>query len=93
MDDVNKLDDEESQITRNSRLWSTSWRRQWHPTPVLLPGKSHGRVRLLAIPWTAAYQAPVLTHLTLTVTLQNEFIIIPILEKRKLKHRVQITHP
>ena len=19
-----------------------SWRRQWHPTPVLLPGKSHG---------------------------------------------------
>ena len=21
----------------------TSWRRQWHPTPVLLPGKSHGR--------------------------------------------------
>ena len=21
------------------------WRRQWHPTPVLLPGKSHGRRR------------------------------------------------
>ena len=21
---------------------TTSWRRQWHPTPVLLPGKSHG---------------------------------------------------
>ena len=20
----------------------TSWRRQWHPTPVLLPGKYHG---------------------------------------------------
>ena len=20
-----------------------SWRRQWHPTPVLLPGKSYGR--------------------------------------------------
>ena len=20
------------------------WRRQWHPTPVLLPGKSHGEV-------------------------------------------------
>ena len=19
-----------------------SWRRQWHPTPVLLPGESHG---------------------------------------------------
>ena len=21
---------------------SPFWRRQWHPTPVLLPGKSHG---------------------------------------------------
>ena len=21
-----------------------NWRRQWHPTPVLLPGISHGRV-------------------------------------------------
>ena len=30
--------------------WSTMalhWRRQWHPTPVLLPGKSHG----LRNPW------------------------------------------
>ena len=23
------------------------WRRQWHPTPVLLPGKSHGRWSLV----------------------------------------------
>ena len=23
-------------------MQSISWRRQWHPTPVLLPGKSHG---------------------------------------------------
>ena len=22
---------------------SCIWRRQWHPTPVLLPGKSHGQ--------------------------------------------------
>ena len=22
---------------------SYTWRRQWHPTPVLLPGKSHER--------------------------------------------------
>ena len=22
---------------------SLGWRRHWHPTPVLLPGKSHGR--------------------------------------------------
>ena len=22
------------------------WRRAWHPTPILLPGKSHGQKRL-----------------------------------------------
>ena len=28
------------------------WRRQWHPTPVLLPGKSHGRRSLVGYsPW------------------------------------------
>ena len=26
-----------------------SWRRQWHPTPVLLPGKSHGWRSLVAL--------------------------------------------
>ena len=30
----------------------SSWRRQWHPTPVLLPGKSHGRRSLEGCsPW------------------------------------------
>ena len=28
------------------------WRRQWHPTPVLLPGDSHGRRSLVGCsPW------------------------------------------
>ena len=28
------------------------WRRQWHPTPVLLPGKSHGERSLVGCsPW------------------------------------------
>ena len=28
------------------------WIRQWHPTPVLLPGKSHGRRNLVGCsPW------------------------------------------
>ena len=32
-------------------LWHI-WRRQWHPTPVLLPGKSHGRRSLVGCsPW------------------------------------------
>ena len=31
---------------------SMNWRRQWHPTPVLLPGKSHGRRSLVGCsPW------------------------------------------
>ena len=29
-----------------------NWRRQWHPTPVLLPGKSHGWRSLVgSSPW------------------------------------------
>ena len=29
-----------------------TWRRRWHPTPVLLPGKSHGRRSLVGCsPW------------------------------------------
>ena len=29
-----------------------TWRRQWHPTPVLLPGKSHGLKSLVGCsPW------------------------------------------
>ena len=27
---------------RIGRTYPSPWRRQWHPTPVLLPGKSHG---------------------------------------------------
>ena len=31
---------------------SIPWRRQWHPTPVLSPGKSHGRRSLVGYsPW------------------------------------------
>ena len=45
----------------NKYLWNTGhlpgptqryWRRQWHPTPVLLPGKSHGWWSLVGCsPW------------------------------------------
>ena len=39
-----------------SLTWCSSslllWRRQWHPTPVLLPGKSHGQRSLVGCsPW------------------------------------------
>ena len=33
-------------------LMELMWRRLWHPTPVLLPGKSHGRRSLVGCrPW------------------------------------------
>ena len=34
-------------VVRNSDAGCILWRRQWHPTPVLLPGKSHGRGSLV----------------------------------------------
>ena len=36
----------------NYRYLQISWRRRWHPTPVLLPGKSHGWRSLVGCsPW------------------------------------------
>ena len=44
-----KLDEPEYQYFSSYCL---SWRRQWHPTPVLLPGKSHGWRSLVGYsPW------------------------------------------
>ena len=35
-----------------SQEFGRRWRRQWHPTPVLLPGKSHGQRSLVGCsPW------------------------------------------
>ena len=36
----------------NTHNYDCVWRRQWHPTPVLLPGKSHGQKSLVGCsPW------------------------------------------
>ena len=33
--------------------WEIPWRRKWRPTPVLLPGESHGRRSLVGYsPWS-----------------------------------------
>ena len=49
-----------SEIKRHLTPWKENydqprqhiWRRQWHPTPVLLPGKSHGQKSLVGCrPW------------------------------------------
>ena len=39
------LNDQCKEIEENNRMGNTKdlfWRRRWHPSPVLLPGKSHG---------------------------------------------------
>ena len=39
-------------ILPTKSIHSKLWRRQWHPTPVLLPGKSHGWRSLVGCsPW------------------------------------------
>ena len=49
------LSDQCKEIEENNRMGKTRdlfQRRQWHPTPVLLPGKSHGRRSLVGCsPW------------------------------------------
>ena len=49
------LSDQCKEIEENNRMGKTRdlfRRRQWHPTPVLLPGKSHGRRSLVGCsPW------------------------------------------
>ena len=42
-----KVNSQGNLTQRKTLLHSFSWRRQWHPTPVLLPGKSHGRRSLV----------------------------------------------
>ena len=45
---LGKLD---SHMQKNDTV-PQSWKQQWHPTPVLLPGKSHGRRSLVSCsPW------------------------------------------
>jgi len=41
-----------SQIVNSISDCVSNWRRQWQPTPVLLPGKSHGQRSLVGYsPW------------------------------------------
>ena len=41
-----------SKCSSENRLTYINRRRQWHPTPVLLPGKSHGQTSLVGCsPW------------------------------------------
>ena len=58
---------------------ATQWRRQWHLTPVLLPGKSHGQRSLVGCgPWSLAKSRTRLNDFTFTFhfhTLEKEMAI------------------
>ena len=44
--------EEEEGPSQKNKTCTLIWRRQWHPTPVLLPGKSHGWRSLVGFsPW------------------------------------------
>ena len=47
-----KTENSKSLVQEYINKCSGKWRSQWHPTPVLLPGKSHGRRSLVGCsPW------------------------------------------
>ena len=47
-----KTENSKSLVQEYINKCSGKWRRQWHPTPVLLPGKSHGQRSLVGCsPW------------------------------------------
>ena len=50
----------------NVRLGLTVWRRQWQPTPVLLPGKSHGQRSLVGCRHGVAKSLTRLSDFTVT---------------------------
>ena len=39
----------------NPWIWKISWRRKWQPTPVFLPGKSHGQKSLVGHNWATSF--------------------------------------
>ena len=51
---VKKLPANAGDVGLDPRVGKITWRRKWQPTPVLLPGKSHGQRSLAGYsPWVA----------------------------------------
>ena len=64
------------------------WRRKWQPTPVLLPGESHGQRSLAGYsPWGHKSQTR-LSDLTTTITMQSLPCEMPGWMKHKLESRL-----
>ena len=50
-------ENENTNLKRYMHPYAHCWRRQWHPTPVLLPGKSHGRKSLVGCSQWGHYES------------------------------------
>ena len=50
-----------------SRGWEDPWRRSWQPTPVFLPGESHGRRSLEGYSLWGRKESDITERLTHTV--------------------------
>ena len=70
---------EEPQGSRKGRSLCTVQRRQWHPTPGLLPGKSHGQRSLVGCSHGVTKSRTRLSDFTFTVH-------FPALEKEMAGH-------
>jgi len=72
----------EQEESRKNCWWSIiemMWRRQWHPNPVLLPGKSHGRRSLVGCSQGVSRNRTRLSDVTFTFH-------FPALEKEMATH-------
>ena len=62
------------------------WRRKWHPTPVFLPGKSHGQRSLVGYsPWGCKRVRHDLATKTTTTQQHTSYVklILPVIKERK----------
>ena len=56
----------EEELRDNSTSIVLNWRRQWHPTPVLLPGEFHGQRRLAGYSTWGLKESDMTERITLT---------------------------
>ena len=65
----------------------TPWRRQWHPIPVLLPGKSHGQRSLVGCsPWGC-------TESDTTEQLHSHFSLFTFMRQRRKWQPIPVSLP
>ena len=80
----------------NPWVWKIPWRRKWQPTPVFLPGESHGQTSLEGYsPWghkesdrTEQLNNNKLNNMAKNITRQTGIWILKVLFHRRTKQGV-----